>query len=57
MDGVPPGDKTGCSLSVIVPCHMSLGNQHSITVIDDHGVVLSSSGSFVFLSELTVWFV
>jgi hypothetical protein len=32
MDGVPPGDVTGCSLSVIVPCHGHLATWHSITV-------------------------
>ena len=40
MDSVPPGDETGCSLSVIVPRHRSLDNWHSITVVDNHGVVL-----------------
>ena len=40
MDGVPPEDETGCSLSVIVPHHRSLGNWHSITVVEDHGVVI-----------------
>jgi hypothetical protein len=32
MDGVPPGDVTGCSLSVIVPCHGHSQTWHSITV-------------------------
>ena len=32
MDGVPPGDVTGCSLSVIVPCHGHSATWHSITV-------------------------
>ena len=32
MDGVPPGDVTGCSLSVIVPCHGHLAKWHSTTV-------------------------
>ena len=40
MDGVPLGDVTGCSLSVIAPYHRSLNNWHSITVIDGHSVVL-----------------
>ena len=40
VDGVPPGDVTGCSLSVTVPHHRSLGNRHSITIIIDNGVVI-----------------
>jgi hypothetical protein len=32
MNGVPPGDVTGCSLSVIVPCHGHSATWHSITV-------------------------
>jgi hypothetical protein len=32
MDGVPPGDVTGCSLSVIVPRHGHSATWHSITV-------------------------
>jgi hypothetical protein len=32
MDGVPPGDVTGCSLSVIVPRHGRSASWHSITV-------------------------
>ena len=38
VDGVPPGDVTGCSLSVTVPRHRSLGNQHNTTII--HGGVI-----------------
>jgi hypothetical protein len=32
MDGVPPGDVTGCSLSVIVPRHGHSATWHSITM-------------------------
>jgi hypothetical protein len=32
MDGVPPGDVTSCSLSVIVPRHGHSATWHSITV-------------------------
>jgi hypothetical protein len=32
MDSVPPGDVTGCSLSVIVPHHGHLAEWHSITM-------------------------
>jgi hypothetical protein len=32
MDGVPPGDVTGCSLSVIVPHHGHSATWHSITM-------------------------
>jgi hypothetical protein len=32
MDGVPPGDVTGCSPSVIVPCHGCSAIWHSITM-------------------------
>jgi hypothetical protein len=32
MDGVPLGDETGCSLSVIVPRHGHSATWHSITV-------------------------
>jgi hypothetical protein len=32
IDGVPPGDVTGCSLSVIVPHHGHSATWHSITV-------------------------
>ena len=42
MDGVPPGDETGCSLSVTVPRHKSLGNQHCITIVINHSVVIFS---------------
>jgi hypothetical protein len=34
MDGVPPGDVTGCSLSVIVPHHGHLAKWHSTTVFN-----------------------
>ena len=37
VDSVPLGDVTGCSLSVTVPRHRSLGNRHCITVIIDNG--------------------
>ena len=40
VDGVPLGDVTGCSLSVTVPRHRSLGKQHCITVVIDNGVVI-----------------
>ena len=40
VDGVPPGDVTGCSLSVTVPHHRSLGNRHNTTVIHS-GVIFS----------------
>ena len=51
MDGVPLGDATGCSLSVTVPHHRSLGNWHSITVIDNHGVVLFLLGCLFFFQS------
>jgi hypothetical protein len=44
MNGVPPGDVTGCSLFVIVPRHGHSATRHSITFI---GEVL-----FLFLCEL-----
>ena len=42
VDGVPLGDVTGCSLSVTVPRHRSLGNRHSTTVVHG-GVTFSES--------------
>jgi hypothetical protein len=44
MDSVPPGDVTGCSLSVIVPHHGHLAKQHSTTVFN--------GGPYFFLSVL-----
>jgi hypothetical protein len=32
MDSAPPGDVTGCLLSVMVPCHGHSATWHSITV-------------------------
>jgi hypothetical protein len=35
MNGVPPGDETGCSLFVIVPRHGRSATRHSITFIGE----------------------
>jgi hypothetical protein len=56
MDGVPPGDVTSCSLSVIVPRHGHSATWHSITVFIGE-VLFLFSVSEVFLSELIDWFV
>ena len=47
MDSVPLGDVTGCSLSMTVPRHRSLGNRHNTTII--HGGVIFSELSDKFL--------
>ena len=56
MDGVPPGDVTGCSLSVIVPHHGHLAKRHSNTVSMWCSLFLFS-GLMIYLLELTVLFI
>jgi hypothetical protein len=56
MDGVPQGDVTNCSLSVIVPCHGHLATWHSVTVFIGEVLFLFLCSRF-FLSELIDWFV
>ena len=53
MDGVPPGDVTGCLLSVIVPHHGHLAKQHSNTV-SMWCSLFHFPGLKVLLLELTV---
>jgi hypothetical protein len=56
MDGVPLGDVTSCSLSVIIPRHGHLAKWHSTTMFIG-GVYFIISVLEVSLLELTVWFV
>ena len=56
MNGVPPGDVTGCPLFVIVPCHGHLEIRHSIIVFIDE-VLFCFSELELFFQKLTIWFV
>jgi hypothetical protein len=52
MNGVPPGDVTGCSPFVIVPCHGHSATWHSITFIGEvFFFFLCEAFSFMILIE------
>ena len=54
MNGVPPGDVTGCPLFVIVPRHGHLAI--GIVSLTDE-VLFRFSGFELFFQKLTIWFV